>query len=224
MLLNQMDDLQKRCTSEFLRLLSSFDIDGPENSADVIYGVRSDLCLCYFNKSWFRFSEQNGGEPGISRDWGLGRPVMESVPEVLRTFYQKLYATALNEDSSTPPPQHRYECSSPNLFRDHLMTLYRLGTSDGILVVNSTVVEAFADTGRQTPHDADLSVYADRNGIIRMCPNCRRTRNSKEAMRWDWVPFWVQNPPESVSHCFCDLCMASYYGKEYLDPPSRSSF
>jgi hypothetical protein len=29
--------------------------------------------------------------------------------------------------------------------------------------------------------------------------------------RWDWVPGWVAESPEDISHGLCDACAAYYY-------------
>jgi hypothetical protein len=105
--------------------------------------------------------------------------------------------------------QHEYDCSSPELFRRYLMTLYPLGHAEGILVVNSTIIEAGHDTKKS--HDPVSATYMDNNGFVRQCANCRRVRNMREPDRWDWVPAWVARPPARTSHTLCGFCLPYYH-------------
>ncbi len=208
-----MVDLAKRVSPGFRNILEALDLDGAEGHRGSVYGLWPDLRLAYFNPWWFRFAKENDGEPDIALHWGLGTPVMNSVPDVLKTFYEDLYESVFSRKQPfSVPVQHEYECSSPNTYRRYLMTLYRLGASEGILVVNSIVVE-----GPQTrePHDALETLYRSDDGVIRQCPSCRRTKNMKETDQWDWVPAWVAKSPSRTTHVMCNLCFQAYF-KEQL--------
>jgi hypothetical protein len=172
------------------------------------------LRLAYFNPWWFRFARENGGEPSISLEWKLGRSLMDAVPDALKSFYRELYNSVFQRDpSSLHPLQHRYECSSADTFRVFVMTLYSLGEGEGILVVNSLVVETPHDPAERKNHDPDPETYVGADGLIRQCSNCRRIKNMKEPNRWDWVSDWVANPPVWTSDTICNFCLGYYYRK-----------
>ena len=192
----------------FGKLLKPIGVDSLETHKGTIFGIWPDRRLAYFNPWWFRFAVENGGEGSIPLDWALGRSVMDSVPDSLGDFYENLYRSVLDRDpASGSPVQHEYECSSAEIFRRFLMTLYRLGNQEGILVVNSLVIERPHDKAVRPPREPLPDAYSDEGGFIHQCASCRRVMNMKETGRWDWVPAWVARPPTRTSHTLCDTCM-----------------
>ena len=81
-----MGDIRQRIESGFRRILETLDFDGVESMRGSAYGLRPDLRIAYVNPWWFRFAGENRGEPEISLHWGLGRSVMDSVPDILEPF------------------------------------------------------------------------------------------------------------------------------------------
>jgi len=195
----------------FDRALARFDLAELEAQHGPVYGMDRELRLAYLNPAWFRFAAENGGEPVIGDSWGLGRAVMEAVPEVLRPFYDKLFGEALARARSPLQPQTlEYECSSAETYRRLAMTVYSLPAGSGLLLVNSTVIEQpHAAPEATAAAEAD---YRDANRLFCQCAHCRRFRNFSVAERWDWVPAWVAHMPDPTSHSLCPPCFNYFYG------------
>lgn len=119
--------LTDRCSPGFDRLLEPFSLHEIERHQGSVFGLWSDFRLAYFNPGCVRFARDNGGDPRITLAGYLGTSVLDVTPEVLRPFYRSIYQSCLHRDHRRPRPiHHRYECSSPALLRDFVMTLYRL--------------------------------------------------------------------------------------------------
>ena len=106
---------------------------------------------------------------------------------------------------------HDYECSSDTVYRRYHQIVYPIGGREGLLVVNSLVVERLNHPDRRPARAADELFYVDENGLIYQCAHCRRVKNVREGERWDWVPEWVKRCPECTSHVFCPTCFRHYY-------------
>jgi hypothetical protein len=172
--------------------------------------------LAYLNPAWFGFAAENGGEPAISRDWVLGRNVIDAVPEPLRLFFEGNFRRCLKEGR---PWEHAYECSSADLYRRFYQTVFPLGRAEGLLVVHSLVVESnYSDDGLLWPEDR----YLNANGFRVQCCHCRRFRRAAGPPAWDWVRPWVRQPPAHVSHGICENCLGFYFpesGRDDDPPP-----
>ncbi len=192
-------------------MLRDFSLVEIEDHSGSVYGLWPDLTLAYLSPSWFAFSQQNDGHPAIADDWGVGRSVLDAIPQVLSEFYAKLYADALTHNPALRPATHTYECSSARQFRRFAMHLYPLRDAAGLLIVNSLLVEAPCDIAARPPHGPSLEAYQDHTGTIRQCAHCRRIQRVGEARRWDWVPEWVDTPPAAASHALCGICLDYYY-------------
>jgi len=197
-----------QCDPKFVPYIESFERAGLGDTLDAVFGLWPELTLAYLNAGWFAFAAANGGEPAISQHWGLGRSVLDAIPDPLAPFYRRAFRTALSSES---PWQHEYECSSPTNLRRFVERVYPLAGGAGLLVVNSLVVEC--------PHPRDPNVseqpaardYVDEHHLIRQCMHCRRIRRNGERRRWDWIPAWVTEPPENTSHGLCEVCFRYYY-------------
>jgi hypothetical protein len=204
--------MNTRCSPGFERLLAKCSIEDIDASHDSIFGLWSDYTLAYFNVGWMQFADRNGAPPHLTSPSCLGLSVIDVCGESLAPFYSNLFASALSARmESLHPYQHRYECSSATLFREYLMTLYPLENCNGLLVVNSLVVEQEHSTRSRQPLTADCPEYQDALGVIRQCSHCRRVKNAVVENRWDWVPNWVESPPPTVSHGLCPICFEYYY-------------
>jgi hypothetical protein len=187
----------------FSELLSRhFDPAFIQSSPAVIYGLWPDLCLAYLNDGWFRFAAENGGEPLISRDWPVGRSIIEALPPLLKTFYADGFRACME---ARQPWHHTYECSSAQLLRWFRMTAFPLESRRGLLVIHSLVVELTASAGNRTPHRAIEADYRNADELIRQCAYCRRVQRRCDGA-WDWVPEWVQAIPLRTSHGICRPC------------------
>lgn len=198
-----------------------------ESDPGVVYGLWSDLSFAYFNPAWFAFAAANGGEPAITRRWPLGTSVMGVVPEALRPFYQDFYARCLHPTgtggAARHPVSHEYDCSSADQYRRFAMTLYRLDRGQGLLAVNSLLIERPHDTGRSGEHIPREADYVDSHGFYHQCSHCRRFQNLAHPERWDWIPEWVRRQPPNTSHGLCLMCFHYYYpGAGGDDPDGRA--
>ncbi|MFZ5829552.1 MAG: hypothetical protein ACOY3P_05670 [Planctomycetota bacterium] len=206
----------KHCDRSFLRLLRGRDLEQLDSHKGAIFGLWSEGRLAALNQAWFRFAEENGGQPQLARDWGLGANVFEAIRGPLRRFYRKAFRNCLREGR---PWSHRYECSSPELLRVFHMKVFPLGASEGLLVVNSLVVEHAHDFGERPVCEPELAHYQDEDGAIRQCSYCRRVRRTSDERQWDWIPRWVDRSPPESSHVICGACLDYYYPNLGCDEP-----
>ncbi len=206
----------KRLDRAFKNLLRYHDFEFLEAHSGAIYGVWKDFRLAYFNPGWFRFAEDNQGEPQVSNEWGLGRSLLDCVSGEIETFYNEKFDRCLQTDTVW---SHEYECSSDTVYRRYHQVVYPLPKRGGLLFVNSLIVEQPHDPSVGKAIAADLNAYVDRNGFICQCAYCRRVKNFSEAERWDWIPEWVKRCPENTSHTFCPSCFGHYFPIEPGDEP-----
>lgn len=201
--------------SRFGPLLQRFAMEELEQSQASIYGLWPDFSLAYLSDGWFRFARENQGEPQISRDWGLGRSLLDAIPAELLSFYAEAYRGCLN---AKDPWQHEYECSSPETFRLLHQTVYPLERGEGLLVVNSIAwTEPIPEQG-EPPSPVP---YRDAHGVIVQCCHCRKFKNHREARRWDWISPWVAKPPREISHGICEICLDFYYPRPGEGPKAH---
>lgn len=205
--------MHAHCDPRFRPLLRYFDETALDADAGTVYGVWSDLTLAYCNPAWFRFAEENQGEPNISRDWPLGRSILEAVPPPILPFFQSKYARCLAESC---PWQHIYECSSAETYRRFHMKVFPLGNAEGLLFVHSLVDESPGNFPGESPQ---TERYLHPRGLLIQCCHCRRFRRNEPATAWDWVSAWVKRMPAKVSHGICETCAGFYYGGPRLGAP-----
>ena len=190
----------------FEPLLSDYLPEVLLTSVDTIYGLTPDLKLAYFNQGWTQFALRNGGEPEISRDWSLGRRILDAIPTALRPYFVENFGRCIAQCS---PWEHEYECSSLEINQRFVLRAYPLQRSQGILVVNSPVY-AGAPLGEAcAPVEAN---YRNSDGLIIQCCHCRRVRRIGARKAWDRVPEWVSKFPHDTSHGICEPCFGFYYG------------
>jgi hypothetical protein len=193
-----------------------------ENDPAIVYFLDRGLQITHCNFAWDRFANDNGGKD-LSRRMVLGRFVMDVIPPPLRTFYADAYHSVLE---SRRPWECTYECSSANVFRSFRMAIYHDPQDTGLVVVNSLTVEGPHGSERE-PCQALTDIYENPDsGIIAMCSHCRRTRRAhpKAPEIWDWVPGYIDNPPRSVSHGICGVCMSVVYRAYFDEVESRWVF
>lgn len=202
--------LPRLCVHALEPYLARFDRAQLDDHVGAIFALTPDLLLAGFNRAWFEFARANGGEPQISRDWPLGRPLIDAIAVELRGFYVAGYRSVL---TSRRPWSHEYECHSPQIERRFHQTVLVLGDGAGLLVVNSLRHAAPHDPERPAVHPAPVEDYRELDGFYRQCASCRRFRHARHANRWDWVPAWVGQPPRATSHVLCAICFEHHYGK-----------
>lgn len=199
-----MDHLDK----EFKILLRHHNIEDLNAHAGVIYGVWSNYRLAYLNPAWFQFAMENGGEPHITAEWGLGRSILDCMSGIVRKVYKAKYDKCL---ISLEIANYQYECSSETVYRRYHQIVYPLGKHEGLLIVNSLIVDRPHNKEKRPTRDANKLLYMDKNGFICQCALCRRTKNLRKAEQWDWVPEWVRQCPAHTSHTFCPTCFGHYF-------------
>jgi len=202
-----------RCDPSFAPLLEPGTLDALETRRDTAYGLWPDLTLAYMNPAWFKFAEFNGGGESLADRWRVGRSTLDAVPKPLQAWYRSFLAEA-----STPglkPAFHEYECSSPDVYRRYVMTVYpkHLGDLAGLLIIHSLRVEVAHPLTGRAAEPPDMRAYVDRNGLIHQCMHCRRIRTTADPSLWHWVPDWVRQPMPQTSHDLCRICMHHYYGQ-----------
>jgi len=214
--------MNTRLDDNFGELLQPyFKLEDLEKTRAIVFGLWPDFRLAYFSPAWVKFAEQNGGQPKVGADWGLGTRYFDAIPEPLRPFYQRFLTTTADAGASMHPSSHVYECSAPTLFRKFSMQVYSLRNRAGFIIVNSLVVEAPHDPLTRAPHDADVNQYLDERGLVVQCSHCRLVRHAGAKDRWDWVPEWVGRCPANTSHGLCEMCFKYYYEAEDPElPPS----
>lgn len=199
-------DLMYELHPEFPDLLRGHDLEALNAHAGSIYGVWADYTLAYMNPAWFRFAEENQGEPEISRRWGLGASILDCCTGgYVRNVFSSWFRFCLSQQL---PWEHDFECSSGDQYRLFHQNVYPLGRGEGLLIVNALRVE-YAQ--QDWAGAASMSHYLDEDGCLQQCANCRRVRSFAEPERWDWVPDWVRHCPENISHTFCPVCLRCYY-------------
>jgi len=185
----------------FEKRLRNYRLESLDTEKATIYGLWPDYTLACYNEAWVRFARENGGDPSILRDWGLGANVMDAVPSCLRPFYEGLYRRCA---SGFQTQGFSYECSSDTVFRRFSQLVYPL--KDGaFLTVHSCLVEHPHSLSERVPHAPDPLLYR-RDGVIHQCCHCGRVRNLKYVHRWDWVPVYVRTPDRTTHYELCPPC------------------
>jgi hypothetical protein len=197
-------------TPEFAQLIGQSRLKSLNDHSSAIYGLDSQLRLAYLNPAWFRFAQDNSADDLFTETWALRRPIFDAIPEVLLPFYEELHDCVMGGPQKIHPDNIEYECSSPTLYRWYAMHLYPLG-DNGVVVVNSLLVEEPHEPPEAGIHHLDSTHYIDENGFVLQCANCRRFKNRAEEERWDWIPQWVEQMPPKTSHGICWPCKEHFY-------------
>lgn len=176
------------------------------DNGDLTLGLWPDLAIAYVNPAWFRFAERNGAGPEFFEQWTLGRSMLDAVPDALRPHYIAAYEQCLQTGE---PWSEDYECSSPDEFRMLRSTAYPLLHGAGLLVVHSLRIERPHDRTAVKP---SRGRFADQHGWLTQCAYCNRFAEAQRRRRWAWVPDWVREPPEPVTHGICEPCAGYYFG------------
>jgi hypothetical protein len=187
-----------------------------KSSPHVSFAVTESLDIYYCNPAWDRFALENGGRPNVLAARVLYQPFLKFVPAGLKTYFTNLFRIVR---STGRLQSQNYECSSPQLFRIYHMQVYPMHPGSGFLVINSLRIEHPHTHQVHAPDDAQ---YRDKNGLICVCANCRRTRRRYSEEIWDWVPAYVYSPGQDVTHGICPFCREYYYGA-YLPQTRRTA-
>ena len=213
-----MTPTNAQCDPRFRPLLTDFNPGVLQNASGAVYGLWPDLTLAFLNPAWFRFAAEDRGEPAISRDWTLGRCVLEAIPLPLRAFFEGNYRRSLME---ARPWEHIYECSSDEVHRKFHMKVFPLRNSEGLLLVNSLRIESPQQHESFPPIEER---YTNQGGLMTQCCHCRRFRRVDLQSTWDCVRCWVEKKPENISHGICEICSGFYYAERKFDDDHLQMF
>ena len=192
---------------DFPEMLSGVDFQTLEREPQSIYALSDQFKLIYLNPAWFRFAQENDGEPAISQRFPIGSDFTQAISDPLRTFYVDHFLKVLQDGAVW---EHDYECSSPELFRIFHEAAYRMHDKHGILVMNSLLIET-EHTPADGPDALNEKIYRHPSGLITQCAYCRRFQRDRQPDRWDWNPEWVRHAPARVSHSLCAICFDYYF-------------
>ncbi|TVP44075.1 MAG: hypothetical protein EA350_12315 [Gemmatimonadales bacterium] len=186
--------------------IAGIAIEELESEQSIVYLVDASLRLIYCNPAWDQFAIRNNGD-GLQWNRPRGSGLLEAIATPLRPFYEEGFRK-VRETGETW--EHNFECSSSELYRVYHMQVRPLEATGGFIVINSLLVETPHGEDREAmPGVADL--YLGQEDIVTMCSHCRRTRTSDGSQRWDWVPRYLEAPPERVSHGLCTSCVGYFY-------------
>lgn len=190
----------------FVQALTDWDLETLEREEGSVFGLSADLRLTWFSGGWRAFAISNQGQQ-LLETYPVGRSALDCIPPPLVDWYRQGFARAAETHT---PWTHTYECSSPTLFRQFLMTVYPLAAGAGFfLVVNSIVRQIPVGAGPYTP----VPVPHPPSGLVVQCAHCRRFRVNAPAGHgdWAWIGPWLNAPPTDVSHSLCVPCMEHHY-------------
>ncbi len=188
---------------EFRDRLEGWDVRGLAATEDVVYVIDSGFRLRGWNPAWESFARANEGQTVLER-FTLGVNILTAIDEEIRGMYVTVFSRAL---ASGEPTHHRYECSSPDTFREFYQTAYPLDRRAGLVLTNHLIEEY--------PHPLAPGVplsrtYLKGDGVVEQCSHCRKTRDQQAGQKWDWVPSTVLNPPEKLEFSLCPACRSHY--------------
>jgi len=185
----------------FARLLASEGVEQLEAAPDTVYGVWSDWRLGYANPAWDHFAQGNGGAE-VLRRWPLGADLRTAISAELWAMLAPGFEGALR---SGAPWAHRYECSSPGIFREFQLIAFPL-QGQGLLLVHRLVEER--------PHQRLAgeagATWRNENGHVVQCSYCRCLRRHGTD-EWVWVPEVVAKPVPETTHSICPTCLLHYF-------------
>jgi hypothetical protein len=203
--------------SKFLSRLGDLNLPSLDDDPNAVFALNADLSLAYVNPAWFRFAQENGGEPAISERFTIGTPVEAGIHGPLKPYYLARFQAALH---SGVPWRQTYECSSTETFRLYHQTVYPLRNEGGLVIVNSLAVQEPMAAQARRGMEPDRRQYETPEGLIMQCSHCRCVQRVRQPWFWDWVPSWVARIPDGVSHALCDACHDRYYGRDPARAPS----
>lgn len=187
----------------FIRSIDYLDLKSISESRDVIYIVDDKLVLRAFNDAWVDFAGNNGGE-SVLTNYPLGAAITQAFPAELKHFFITAYKKVLKGGQ---PFHHECECSSAHTFRRLHQSVYSLLDARGLVISNHFVVEC-----DHTEKPREFSGrFADENGLVTQCANCRKLRDPRNPNVWVWVPSAVEKIPDRTSHGICPRCFDYYF-------------
>ncbi|MFP4599780.1 MAG: hypothetical protein ACLFVJ_16090 [Persicimonas sp.] len=188
-------------TQKFEEYFGETILEMLDAETSTIYGLSADLRLALLNEGWFAFARKNGAPPEFYEKYGLGGSYLEAVPAVLKEFFASHLRSSI---ASRRPWTFDYECPSPTCHQQVRMHVLPMARGLGCIVSNTGIVERPHDRQEGPGYDGTpgeevlRDIYADPKGAITMCVHCRRTKCPASEQSWDWVPSFLEHPPENV--------------------------
>jgi hypothetical protein len=190
--------------------LAGLSVEHLERERSVVYVLDSGLRLRYCNRAWDEFAARNGGE-GLEWDAPRGVCVLDVIADPIRSFYEKGFQSVAKTGLAW---EHDFECSSKDLYRKFHMDVKFMEETGGFVVMNSLAVEEPHRADRRAMPE-DPALYLTKDGMVKMCCHCRRTRRADGSEIWDWAPRNLEDPFGRVSHGLCPACIAYFYSDIY---------
>jgi len=194
---NTVQELTAAFRDELASLIKSL-----QPLTSVSYVLDEQLRFVYCNPAWDAFALANGA-PELALNALAGQALLKAIPTVLHPFYANGFRLV---QSGNELWEHVYECSSAHEFRRYKMRVDPI--LGGWFLVRHTLVikRAHEKIVRPGSHN-----YVADTGCITVCCNCRRSRRTGRAQKWDFVPEYVANPPRVVEQILCPDCLDTYY-------------
>jgi hypothetical protein len=196
------------------RVLSRAAFDAEPSPSCVL---DADGVILAVNAAWDAFARANAGPESLQSAGIIGKRWLDAIagtePRRLaaEAFREALASAQRPDDDGKPIEQHhRLHCNAPMLARGIDARFVPLSLEDGrvrVLVTYTTVVEhpiVPAGTG-------SFERFRDPNGMVRQCSGCRRVVEPFTGL-FRFVPSFLEDPPDRVSHTICAICMDLWYG------------
>lgn len=196
-----------KITDEFRAYFDGEDLEDLDNEASTIFGLDSDLRIALVNEGWTQFARENKAPAEFFEQYVLGSNYVDCLPNPLRAFFEKHIRQSIATHETW---EFDYLCPTPQNFRQFRMKVLPLAGGAGCLISNGILVEMPHLSEAEADANVQHSYVAD-SGFITQCSHCRRTRHVVDATRWDWVPKFVESPPDNVSHGICPTCFSYFY-------------
>lgn len=210
----------KRFKEDFQSKLIGIDFSILEESKYSIYGLSKELNLIYFNPAFILFAKENGLNGNILDKFPLGTPISKAFGgEKIREFYIKNYEKAIATGELW---HHEYECSSSDEFRQFHQGCYPLKNGEGLLVINTLMVNFPMDLNDRKAYEAIDKRYIQNTGFITQCSNCRYIQCVEQPEVWHWVPAWVKKTPLNASHSICPICFDYHWKYSGIKYPTAN--
>ena len=176
----------KRFDPSFPNVATGIDFDTLEGSEYSIYALTADLKFIYFNPAFFQFTEENDIADNYFDTFGIGSSFSEVLKgDKVKQRYISAYENVLDSGDVL---HHEYECSSGTQYRYFHQGVFPFKNGDGLIVINSLMVNLPVNQLQKSVFDAQSSVYLGDDGFIVQCSNCRHVQRVKQPDVWYWVP------------------------------------
>lgn len=191
-------DAQRR----FNEALARMDTETLTSHQGSVCGLDAELRLALVTGGWHAFAHANDGA-SVLTDYPVGRPLLDAVPEPIRSFYGSALRRCLETGETWT---HDYSCPSPTQARTFRLRVHPMPQQAGLICVHSLRVER--------PHPDLGPAPLLRGDLLVQCCHCRRFRTEQVSPglgQWTFVGAWLAAAPRPVTHGLCGPCTEHYY-------------